>query len=201
MGMFIYYGIGAAVFFAAFAMLFREGLWSNTITLINVVVSGFVAFGYFELFNELLLDQFGKEYVYVFPLVSIWAIFAVTFIVLQRLFTGLLSRTRMRFVPQLDSFGGGFVALLIALSLVGFSFSTLHAAPLPVDMAGGQFDYDFDGASATKPDVTWLNLTELALDPDRWGAGSNKKFVAASYVKHYKDQRAELEKQQGLLKK
>ena len=29
-------------------MMVREGLWSNTITLVNIIISGLVAFGFYS---------------------------------------------------------------------------------------------------------------------------------------------------------
>ena len=44
----MYWVFYAIVIFAGLAMTVREGLWSNTITLINITISGLVAFGFYS---------------------------------------------------------------------------------------------------------------------------------------------------------
>ena len=41
----VFYGI---VIFAGLAMIVREGLWSNTITLVKIIVGRLVAFGFYS---------------------------------------------------------------------------------------------------------------------------------------------------------
>ena len=50
----MYWAIYVIVLFAGLAMMVREGLWSNTISLVNIFVSGLVAFGFYSPLVDLL---------------------------------------------------------------------------------------------------------------------------------------------------
>ncbi len=200
MGDALFYGMNFVIFFAALAMLFAEGIWSNLLTLINVVVSGIVAFGFFGPLYVLMTDTFGIEYRYVLPIVAIWAIFVVTFIILQRGFTALLSKGQMKFISQFDSIGGGILAACVGMTMVSFSTATLHVAPLPVDMFAAHFNYNPADGGYGHPDLAFLKVTETALGASHWGAGG-KPFDADEHITTFRKMREELETKSALLAK
>ncbi len=200
MGNALFYGMDFAIFFAALAMLYGEGIWSNVLTLINIVVSGIVAFGFFGPLTIWMVDQFGNEYRYVLPIVAIWAIFVVTFVILQRGLTGLMSTTKMKFITQLDNIVGGFLAAVVGFALVAFSSATLHIAPLPVEMFAGHYNYNPADGGYGHPDLAFLKLTETALGSSNWGAGG-KPFIAEEYIITFRKMREDLETKQALLAK
>jgi hypothetical protein len=201
MGTGLFYGMGAVIFFAAFAMNFNQGIWSNLLTLINLLLSGILSFGLFGAVNELLVEYSGNEYRYVLPIVSIWLVFIVSFVVLQRLITGLASRTHLKFISQLDSGVGALLAAVVGMVLVGYSMATLHVAPLPVEMFAGRFDYQASDGAYGHPDLAFLKITEIALKNQNWGAigETSGSFDAEEYISAFRNMRADLETKQGLL--
>src|SRR3990172_12653703 len=74
----MFWAIYGAVFFAALAMMVREGLWSNAITLINVIVSGLLAFGFYSPLAIMLDEQLNGQFTYILDCVCLLAIFIVS---------------------------------------------------------------------------------------------------------------------------
>ena len=63
-----------------FASLMNNGLWTNTLTLVNVLTAGLVATNYFEPLAD-LLDKQEPSLTYVWDFLAIWLIFGVVMIV------------------------------------------------------------------------------------------------------------------------
>src|SRR5262245_4026290 len=126
------------ILFAGLAMMVREGLWSNTITLISIIVAGLIAFGFYSPIVVYLDEQMTDgQHTYWLDFAVIWALYAVTFVVL-RVFTAAASKTRMRFKHPIDPVGGPLVAFIAAWVLAAFTLATLHVAPMPKDAFGGK---------------------------------------------------------------
>ena len=85
------------VLFAADAMTIRDGLWSNTITLVNILISGIVAFAFYAPIVVYLDETVtAGQHTYWLDFAVLWAVFCVAMLVCRTL-TGALSKTRMRF--------------------------------------------------------------------------------------------------------
>lgn len=189
----VYWIIFGIVIFAGLAMTVREGLWSNTITLFNVLFSGVVAFGFFQpivvYLDEELTDG---QHTYWLDFAVLWALFSAT-IVICRALTGALSKTKMRFKHPIDPVGGPTVGLLVAWVLGAFTLATLHVAPMPKDAFSGKLvsALEVDTASLlTSPDAAWLRFVAKMSDASAMGAGSTTRFSARQFVTIYADHRS-----------
>jgi uncharacterized membrane protein required for colicin V production len=197
---YIIYGI---VVFAGLAMTVREGLWSNTITLVNIFISGLVAFGFYSpLVVYLDEDVTSGQHTYWLDFAIIWALFSAMMIVCRTL-TGQLSKTRMRFKHPLDSVGGPIVGFFAAWVLAAFTLATLHTAPMPKDAFGGKLVYsDADTASfITSPDAQWLRFVAAMCDSSAFGSGSTDKITAQGFVNIYGQHREKFNKSPAFLPK
>ena len=198
-----YWIIFGIVFFAAFAMTVREGLWSNTILLFNLLTSGVVAFAFYSPLTVMLDEKLNGEYTYVLDFVCIWALFVVSMVVLSAL-TGMASKTRMRFRYPIDDVGGPIVGLIVAWSLAGMVLATLHAAPMPgrESAFSGAFAYgpgEVDAASSiTTPDIGWLRFVERVTQPSALGRSGMKGFSASAFVTIYGNHREQFSKAPGI---
>jgi len=117
--------------FASIAMTVNEGLWNNTITLLNIMLAGILGiFGGVPLGN-FILTQSGKppEFAWYFVFAGIWVIFAVS-VTVMHLATSGASRVRMRFLPVLDKVAGPLMGVLVAIMLTSFSAYTLERVPI-----------------------------------------------------------------------
>jgi hypothetical protein len=108
------------VFFAGVAMTVNEGLWSNTITILLIIISAVIAipWGYFAGGVMVVAAQPSEEYAWAFFFAGVWGVFALSMTIL-RFIADRLSKVRMRFHPLLDKLGG---------SLVGFGVATLYSS-------------------------------------------------------------------------
>ena len=199
----MYWAIFFIVFFAGWAMTVREGVWSNTITLINIIVSGLVAFGlYSPLVAYLDESVTDGQHTYWLDFAVLWALYAVTMLVLRTL-TGAASKTRLRFKNPIDPVGGPIVGLLAAWVLAAIAMATLHVSPMPKDAFGGKLVYnDIDSASPiTSPDAHWLKFVEAMSKEAAFGSGSTDGFSAKAFVKIYTDRREKFDKAPSLIVK
>jgi len=119
------------LFFAAIAMTVNEGLWNNTIALLNMMLAGILGvFGGVPLGN-FILEQSGKppDFAWHFVFACIWGVFAIT-VTAMHLVTSRVSRIKMRFLPLLDKVVGPLMGLLVAIMLVSFTAFTLERVPI-----------------------------------------------------------------------
>jgi uncharacterized membrane protein required for colicin V production len=199
----MYYAIYAIVLFAGLAMMVREGLWSNTITLINIFISGLVAFGFYSpIVVYLDEDVTSGQHTYWLDFAIIWALFSVSMLVCRTL-AAQFSKTRMRFKHPIDSVGGPIVGFLAAWVLAGFTLATLHTSPMPKDAFGGKLVYsDADTASPiTSPDAAWLRFVATMCDPSAFGSASTDKITAQGFVNIYTQHREKFDKSSAFLPK
>ena len=194
----MFWALYLATFFAAVAMMVREGLWSNTIALVNILVSGLVAFGFYSPLALYLDEQLSGQYTYLLDFLCLWLLFIVTMLVCRGL-TGVASRTRMRFKYPIDPVGGPIMALIAAWVLTAFTMATLHTVAMPLDAFGGQLvhsDSEVESKSALMaPDLGWLRFVQLVSGGDAFGGGAKNSFSAKAYVKIYADHRTKFAKQ------
>lgn len=189
----MYIAIYLAVLFASTAMMVREGMWSNAISLICILISGLVAFGFYSPLVIYLDEMLDGEFTYLLDFVVIWALFVIAMLIC-RAFTGMASKTRMRFKNPIDPIGGPVVGLIAAWALSAFAMATLHTSPMPKDAFGGALvrpAADVDSASAlTNPDLGWLRFVERVTQPDAFGHSSGAgAFSAKAFVQIYADHR------------
>jgi uncharacterized membrane protein required for colicin V production len=184
------------IVFAGTAMMVREGLWSNSIALVNTLLSGLVAFGFYAPLTVKLDEYFDGQYTYVLDFVVIWFLYAVT-MVICRTVSNAASRTRMRFKHPIDSIGGPLLGFVAAWVLAAIVMAALHTSPMAKDAFGGRLVKPADVATAsafTQPDAAWLRFVERVSAPAALGASSGGQFKAQGWVRIYEDHRAKFEK-------
>jgi uncharacterized membrane protein required for colicin V production len=199
----MYWAIYLIVLFAGLAMTVREGVWSNTLTLISVIVCGLAAFGFYSPIVAYLDEEATSgQHTYWLDFAIIWALYAVTMIILRSLFAAL-SKTKLRFKHPIDPVGGPILGFIAAWVLAAFTLATLHTSPMPKEQFGGKLVYsDADTASfITQPDAAWLKFVERVNTADALGSASTDKFSAKGFVKIYTDRREKFDKADGMIVK
>ncbi|MGD9635673.1 MAG: CvpA family protein [Pirellulales bacterium] len=188
----MYSAIYLATWFAGSSMMVREGLWSNAISLVNILISGLVAFGFYSPITVYLDEMLNGEYTYLLDFVVIWALFVITMLIC-RVLTGLASKTRMRFKHPIDPIGGPIVGELASWVLAAFVMATLHTSPMPKEAFGGRLVYtpaEVDSSFALfNPDLGWLRFVERVTKSDGFGRSGSKGFSAKAFVKIYAEHR------------
>ena len=148
----MFWAIYLAVFFAGLAMMVREGLWSNTISLVNILISGLVAFGFYSPLAIYLDEMFNGQYTYLLDFVVIWVLFVVTMVICRALTGAGLENADAIQVP--DRSGRRTArGLIAAWVLAAFVMATLHTSPMPKDAFGGKLviaTADVESASALR---------------------------------------------------
>jgi Colicin V production protein len=144
------------VFISVFASLFTQGLWSNTITLVNVITAALIATNYYEPVAN-LLDKQEPSLTYIWDLSAIWLLFGLTMVGL-RAATDYMSQLKVRFFLPVEKAGGIVMAIWVSWIAMCFTTMTLHTAPLAKHFLGGGFQPEptakmFFGLA---PDHVWL---------------------------------------------
>lgn len=187
------------VFFASVAMTVREGLWSNIIRLVSIVISGLLAFGFYPAVATWLDEALNGEFTYVADFLSIWGLFVVSLLVIS-IITGAASKTRLRFKYPIDTVGGPLVGVIIAFVMVGIVGATLHTSPMPHDAFGGGLMVDNSTvqttSSITSPLFFWLRLAEGCGSEDTLGVAdsSYSPLTTEDFVVNFKIRRYQFEK-------
>jgi Colicin V production protein len=189
------------IFVAVLASLMTQGLWSNTITLVNVITSGLVATNYFEPVAGYFESQ-EASFAYVWDLVAIWLLFGFTMVFL-RAATDYLSQIKVRFFLPVERVGGVLMAIWASWIVVCFATMTLHVAPLARNSIGGSFQSEptskmFFGLA---PDRVWLAWVHRESRGALARFGGVAPFDAkGDFILRYSNRRGEFESQLSLTK-
>ena len=154
-----------AILFACMAMLYNDGMWSNAIRLINVITAALLATNFFEPAAD-WLEQQAPTYSYFCDFVALWGLFIV-FALIFRLITDKVSQVKVRFLKITDQIGSTVLALWIGWVMVGFTLTTLNAAPLARNALNGGLSSSTDNRMVLgfAPDRQWLAFTQkMSLD-------------------------------------
>ncbi len=144
------------LFLGCFAFLSTAGLWSNTITLVNVLTAGLLATNYFEPLAD-WLDKQEPRLTYAYDFLSLWLIFAVSFTAMRAI-TDYVSKVKVKFIKPLDMAGGVLLAVWVSWVWLSFATMTLHTAPLSRNFFFGGFQEwpETKMMFRTAPDRKWM---------------------------------------------
>jgi uncharacterized membrane protein required for colicin V production len=181
------------VFVAIAVSLYREGLWTNSIHLINLVTACLVATGFYETLAGFLEGMFGffKSYTYVMDYLSLWILFILTYFVLRTI-TDKVSRVQIRFAEKVNMIGGLIAACLVGWIFLAFTLFTLHTAPLSPNFMFGGFTADEPMIFGLAPDKSWIVFAR-STSRHAYARSTPVPFDPfGEYHKRYKDRRKEL---------
>jgi Colicin V production protein len=184
------------IFVAVFASLFTQGLWSNTITLVNVITAALVATNYFEPVAD-FLDRQEPSFTYAWDLFAIWILFGVTMAVL-RAATDYVSRIKVRFFKPVEAAGGYLMAVWVGWIVVCFTTMTMHTAPLARNFLGGAFQKEPNAKMffGLAPDRVWLAWAHRESKGTLSRFGGVAPFDAqGDFIVRYSNRRGDFEKQ------
>ncbi len=148
-----------AIFFGCFAMLMNNGLWTNTLMLVNVLTAGLIAMNYFEPLAGFFENQ-EPSLTYIWDFCAIWLVFGVAMTVL-RMATDSASKLKVKFFMPVEKVGGLLMAVWVSWVLLCFTTATLHTAPLARSFLGGAFRPEPSSRLlfGADPDYIWLGWT------------------------------------------
>ena len=184
----------AAILFASLALMINGGLWSNTITMMNVMLSGLLAFNYFEPLASKLTETW-PSFMFIWDFLCLWMIFIASMVVLRTL-TDTLSTVKVRFRRPVDLAGGIIAGLLASWLVVCFTLASLHTAPLAANFMRGDFKPEERMLFGTAPDRQWLAFASVQ---SRRALSRGEEFNPSHFGTRYYERRAEFEKEPGTL--
>ena len=161
------------IFFAILAMIGGDGLWSNFILLVNVILAGLLATNFFEPLASFISGFWEGGGIFM-DLFCLWLVFVVS-LVIMRLAADFLSRTRVRFQKHLDVVGGFACAALIGWIVVCFTTMSLHLAPLSRNFMAGGFTPEKGVLFGFFPDRLWIGFCQ-ATSEGTFGRGGSHVF-------------------------
>lgn len=185
----MYYVLFLAPWFATFAMTVQLGLWSNTILLAQIALSGIIAFGFYQPVAVMIDEASSGGYTYFADYLAIWALFCGAMLILKILDANL-SKKRGKYAAQADQYGGPAVGLLAGWLMSGIVLASLHTAPIPVDSLKVT-PYNLDTSSPLQsPDLAWLKIMETVSAPAGLGQGEERTvFSADKFIRLYHGRR------------
>jgi uncharacterized membrane protein required for colicin V production len=166
---------------ASVGILYTEGIWNNSLRLVNVVTAALLATNFWEPVANLLND-WQPSLTYFWDFVSLWLLFAIASFVL-RLLTDLASRVKVRLLKLADRIAGPIIALLVGWVLVCFTAMTLHTAPLAREPFFGSFRPEspvFLGLLS--PDRYWLAFVQKMSLGQFSREGAEKELKDEKYI-------------------
>jgi uncharacterized membrane protein required for colicin V production len=153
-----------AVLGACVACLFRDGLWSNALRLINVVFAALLAMNFYEPVANYATkwSEDFHSFIALIDFLALWTCFVV-FVVVFRAVTDSVSKVRVKFLQVVDRPAGIVLSFCTGWVMVGFTLTSLHLSPLSQYPLLGSFRPNeaqntmFFGLN---PDREWLGFTK-----------------------------------------
>jgi len=133
-----------AVAFAGVAMTVNEGLWSNTLALISILICGPLAIALGYPVGLMIQAKAGNpvEQTWYFVFGGVWLVFFFMIMIVRLLLDRVASRVRMKFVPPLELATGPIMGIFAAVMFASFLTYTLYTIPIaagewPIASAAG----------------------------------------------------------------
>lgn len=189
---------------AVLAMCGGEGLWSNALTLFNLLTAAVLAINFWEPLADFLIKQVPKA-TYLWDFIALWLLFTV-FMLIMRIPTDLLSRFKVRFHMLVERICGYIFAIWIGWVLVCFTTMSLHTAPLARDFLFKGFKPEkrmFFGMLA--PDRQMLALAQkvsrgaFARGPSADNLNAHVFDPYGDFILKYASRRKQFERETGVL--
>jgi hypothetical protein len=188
------------VFSACIAFLYSEGMWSNAVRLINVIMAALLAMNYFEPVARWMsgwtvlgiMDvKTMQSLTAIWDYLALWGLFSISLVAFHQL-TSRISHVQVRFLQIVDRIGSAVFAVLIGWVMVCFTLATFHAAPMARNFMYEGFNPDnsmFLGILA--PDREWLGFTSYLSGGTYSGSDH---FESDAYISKQATKRTNLEK-------
>jgi len=149
------YLVSILILLAIVAATWFMGLWSNLLTLINLILAAMIATNVYEPLCDAIERGGNTGMTYLLDFLILWGVFVFTF-GLFRLGTDLLSGYRVKFNIVVELVGRSVLSIWIAITFLSFALFTLHTAPLPEAPFGG-----FQATPESKGlDRLWLGFAQ-----------------------------------------
>jgi hypothetical protein len=148
------------LFIIVAAALWFQGLWSNAVTLINLIVAMLLATNFWEPICTLIEGFGAASFTYLLDFVVLWFLF-VFFFMFLRLISDLLSRTRVKFEMPVEMTGRSLLAIWNAWLVVCFTVFSLQMAPLNSETPMGAWATPNQSTFLfVSPDRLWLRFMQ-----------------------------------------
>ncbi|MDO4573884.1 MAG: CvpA family protein [Planctomycetia bacterium] len=179
------------VFLGVLGSTMRDGLWNNTIRILNFVFAATLATSLGEPVAKLLCSLFGAAYFY-YNYLALWLVFALAYMLLHEL-TRRLSQVEVKFHSQANLYGGYAASALLSFLFLSFALFAMHQAPLGEHFLFGGFDQNSRMFFGTAPDRQWHDYMSW-VSRGAYSAGQGTAFDPNNdYGKRYGRFRADLQ--------
>jgi len=183
-----------AVFVTVTAALYKEGIWSSLVMLLNVLLAATVATAWYEKLVAVLEPRL-PSFTYLLDFVALWGLFCLLLLGLREA-TDRISRTRVKLRRPVELFGGPLVAALAGWVMTCFTAATLHTAPVP--RAVVQPTPEARMFFGLAPDRKWLAWVRGATLTGPFAVPGSAFDKDADFIIRYADRRQRLEGEPGL---
>lgn len=180
------------IFLFCVAFSYREGMWGNAITLVNVILASLLAVNFWEPVAR-LLEGFLPSFTFMWDFISLWLLFSL-FLFVFRTVTRSASKFKVRFKQLHDQIGSVVFAVLLGWMMVCFTTMTLHTAPLGKNFLFGGFQPEKRMFFGLGPDRQFLGLVKMTSKGSfkRW---NTREFDPSNqFIARYLERRGMLEK-------
>jgi hypothetical protein len=185
------------VFLAVALVLAREGLWSGLVMFLNLLVATTAATAWYPVVAT-LIDGSLPSFTYLLDFLAWWGLFAIILLVMREV-TDRMSRTKVKFVKQVEMVGGPLVGILAGWLMVCFAAASLHTAAVPRDLVQPTPEATmFFGFAPDRKWISWMRFSTKD-GPFAHPEGSAIVFDKdGDFILRYADRRQKLEQSEGL---
>lgn len=150
------FGVLLVAFVIVAGLSALQGLWSSAINVVNITVAGLVATNFFEPLAK-LIDSSGSNY--MIDSIVLWALFALTFIIL-RLITQSLSDHDVYFIKPVEIAGRALLGIWAGWVFVCFAAFAMVTAPIGSQPLGAWDSPDAKSFLVFSPERMWMAFAQ-----------------------------------------
>jgi hypothetical protein len=150
------FGVLLVAFVIVAGLSALQGLWSSAINVVNITMAGLVATNFFEPLAK-LIDSSGSNY--MIDSIVLWALFALTFIIL-RLITQSLSDHDVYFIKPVEIAGRALLGIWAGWVFVCFAAFAMVTAPIGSQPLGAWDSPDAKSFLVFSPERMWMAFAQ-----------------------------------------
>lgn len=162
------------IFAAVLGTSLREGLWSNTIRIFNVIFAALAASTLGPGIAS-TLRGIDPAHAVFFYFLAMWLTFWI-FCGLLQISTNKLSTVKVKFDPKVNLYGGYAAAFVLACVFTSFTMFSLHQAPLAKSFMYKGFKSSERMILGTAPDRQWYSFYSYVGGGSMGGSTKAKSF-------------------------
>lgn len=131
-----FFGVPIVVLISILGIRKNEGIWGNTISIVNISFAALIAINYWEDLASILANSL-KIGLFYWDYVAVWLLYLVSYFLLDEV-SRRLTRVKVKFPAPIEQIGGPVSGIVLFIAFYLFYSFTMHLGPIGDPREPGQ---------------------------------------------------------------